>query len=106
MIPTAGAIAVPLLAKNLATGTGGRYFQHVVNFVTPLSEVASETTGYYLLSYRATHPRGRSGYQKVKVTLRNFGRDRRYPIVNRFRDTGEPLPMPLRRIVFATSSSL
>ena len=22
----------------------------------------------------------------VKVTLRNFGRDRRYPIVNRFRD--------------------
>src|SRR4051794_4916256 len=30
----------------------------------------------------------------VKVTLRNFGRDRRYPIVNRFRDTGEPLPDP------------
>ncbi|MGE3148650.1 MAG: NAD+ synthase [Pseudorhodoplanes sp.] len=27
----------------------------------------------------------------VKVTLRNFGRDRRYPIVNRFRDTGEPV---------------
>jgi NAD+ synthase len=24
----------------------------------------------------------------VKVTLRNFGRDRRYPITNRFRDTG------------------
>ena len=30
----------------------------------------------------------------VKVTLRNFGRDRRYPIVNRFRDSGEPLPPP------------
>jgi NAD+ synthase len=30
----------------------------------------------------------------VKVTLRNFGRDRRYPIVNRFRDTGEPLAKP------------
>jgi NAD+ synthase len=30
----------------------------------------------------------------VKVTLRNFGRDRRYPIVNRFRDTGAPLPKP------------
>src|SRR3954463_8670173 len=30
----------------------------------------------------------------VKVTLRNFGRDPRYPIVNRFRDTGEPLPKP------------
>ena len=30
----------------------------------------------------------------VKVTLRNFGRDRRYPIVNRFRDPGTPLPVP------------
>jgi NAD+ synthase len=26
----------------------------------------------------------------VKVTLKNFGRDRRYPIVNRFRDPGTP----------------
>jgi NAD+ synthase len=24
----------------------------------------------------------------VKVTLKNFGRDRRYPIVNKFRDPG------------------
>jgi NAD+ synthase len=30
----------------------------------------------------------------VKVTLRNFGRDRRYPIVNRFRDPGTALPPP------------
>ena len=30
----------------------------------------------------------------VKVTLKNFGRDRRYPIVNRFRDPGLPLPEP------------
>jgi NAD+ synthase len=30
----------------------------------------------------------------VKVTLKNFGRDRRYPITNRFRDAGEPLPEP------------
>jgi NAD+ synthase len=28
----------------------------------------------------------------VKVTLRGFGRDRRYPITNRFRDPGTPLP--------------
>ena len=27
----------------------------------------------------------------VKVTQRNFGRDRRYPITNRFRDSGAPL---------------
>jgi NAD+ synthase len=30
----------------------------------------------------------------VKVTLRNFGRDRRYPITNRFRDPGTPIPKP------------
>ncbi len=30
----------------------------------------------------------------VKVTLRNFGRDRRYPIVNKFRDSGLPLAKP------------
>jgi NAD+ synthase len=30
----------------------------------------------------------------VKVTLKNFGRDRRYPITNRFRDSGARLPEP------------
>ena len=30
----------------------------------------------------------------VKVTLKNFGRDRRYPITNRFRDPGTPMPSP------------
>jgi NAD+ synthase len=30
----------------------------------------------------------------VKVTLKNFGRDRRYPITNRFRDSGAPLAAP------------
>lgn len=30
----------------------------------------------------------------VKVTRKNFGRDRRYPITNRFRDKGDPLPVP------------
>jgi NAD+ synthase len=35
----------------------------------------------------------------VKVTLKNFGRDRRYPIINRFRDTGAPLPEPDRTLL-------
>jgi NAD+ synthase len=35
----------------------------------------------------------------VKVTLKNFGRDRRYPIVNRFRDAGTPLPQPDRALL-------
>lgn len=30
----------------------------------------------------------------VKVTLKNFGRDRRYPIVNKFRDPGTPPAKP------------
>jgi len=30
----------------------------------------------------------------VKVTLKNFGRDRRYPITNRFRDPGTPVAAP------------
>ena len=35
----------------------------------------------------------------VKVTLKNFGRDRRYPIINRFRDPGAPLPQPDRSLL-------
>ena len=35
----------------------------------------------------------------VKVTSRNFGRDRRYPITNRFRDAGQPLPQPDESLV-------
>jgi NAD+ synthase len=35
----------------------------------------------------------------VKVTLKNFGRDRRYPITNRFRDPGTTLPEPDRSLL-------
>ncbi len=35
----------------------------------------------------------------VKVTRRNFGRDRRYPITNKFRDDGRPLPKPDEALV-------
>jgi NAD+ synthase len=41
----------------------------------------------YLAEYKR-----RQAAPGVKVTLRNFGRDRRYPIVNRFQDPGTPLP--------------
>src|SRR5262249_48008301 len=43
--------------------------------------------------------RRRQAAPGVKVTLKNFGRDRRYPIVNRFRDSGAPLPEPDRSLV-------
>jgi NAD+ synthase len=45
----------------------------------------------YLAEYKR-----RQAAPGVKVTLKNFGRDRRYPIVNRFTDPGEPLPEPDR----------
>jgi NAD+ synthase len=35
----------------------------------------------------------------VKVTEKNFGRDRRYPITNRFRDNGKALPAPDQNLV-------
>ncbi|HKD25029.1 MAG TPA: NAD+ synthase [Xanthobacteraceae bacterium] len=43
----------------------------------------------YLAEYKR-----RQAAPGVKVTLKNFGRDRRYPIVNRFRDPGVSLPPP------------
>ena len=41
----------------------------------------------------------------VKVTKKNFGRDRRYPIVNRFRDAGVPLPEPDNSLLKGGGSS-
>src|ERR1700704_3546928 len=35
----------------------------------------------------------------VKVTQKNFGRDRRYPITNRFRDNGKALPEPDDKLI-------
>ena len=45
------------------------------------------------LLYLAEYKR-RQAAPGVKVTHKNFGRDRRYPIVNRFRDSGEPAYAP------------
>jgi NAD+ synthase len=41
------------------------------------------------LLYLAEYKR-RQAAPGVKVGVKNFGRDRRYPIVNRFRDSGQP----------------
>jgi NAD+ synthase len=49
------------------------------------------------LLYIAEYKRRQSA-PGVKVTLKNFGRDRRYPIVNRFRDPGTPAHAPDRDI--------
>ena len=41
----------------------------------------------------------------VKVTLKSFGRDRRYPIVNRFHDDGAPLPQPDETLVAPSAAA-
>jgi VWFA-related protein len=64
-IPFASALSL------LASQTGGRYFQNVVSFITPLEQIAEEASGYYLISYRAPHPHGSSGFQPVKVLVKN-----------------------------------
>jgi NAD+ synthase len=54
----------------------------------------------YLAEYKR-----RQAAPGVKVTLKNFGRDRRYPIVNRFRDPGTPVPEPDRGSVAGAATS-
>src|SRR5271163_404541 len=54
------------------------------------------------LLYLAEYKR-RQAAPGVKVTLKNFGRDRRYPIVNRFNDPGTPSPEPDRALVKGAS---
>ncbi|MGB6848556.1 MAG: VWA domain-containing protein [Thermoanaerobaculia bacterium] len=57
--------------ENLAGQTGGQIYRYFTSFTTPLEQISDANGGYYLLSYRATHPAGETGYQKVKVSTRN-----------------------------------
>ena len=57
--------------SQLALDTGGRSFLSPSGFAIPLREIAEENTGYYLLSYRAGHPRGEEGFQRVEVEARD-----------------------------------
>ncbi len=57
--------------SQLAADTGGYYHGLVVNFKTPLEEIAAENVGYYVLSYQSEHPAEKSGYQQVKVKARD-----------------------------------
>ncbi len=57
--------------SQLADDTGGRQFQTFATFAAPLAQVARDSGGYYLLSYSAEYPAGRSGYRKVTVRTKN-----------------------------------
>ncbi|MGB6642443.1 MAG: VWA domain-containing protein, partial [Thermoanaerobaculia bacterium] len=47
--------------ENVAGQTDGQFFRYFTNFVTPLEQISELNSGYYLLSYRATHPAGETG---------------------------------------------
>jgi VWFA-related protein len=57
--------------SHVAADTGGRYFDLFTNFETPLTQIATENNGYYLLSYRGRHPAGEQGFQRVEVDTTN-----------------------------------
>lgn len=55
--------------SQIANDTGGRYFPFHTSFKTPLDRVLAETSGYYLIAYRALRPRGEAGFQEVEVDV-------------------------------------
>lgn len=57
--------------SSLASETGGRYYHLASSYDVPLTQIAQENSGYYLLSYSAEHPAGESGFQRVSVELKD-----------------------------------
>ena len=57
--------------NHVASDTGGRYYSDVYDFGPPLDLVQKETSGYYLVAFTATHPKGLRGFQPVEVKLAN-----------------------------------
>jgi VWFA-related protein len=74
-VDTLGPESQHLLAQSLtllAADTGGRYFGSFTSFATPLGEIAKETDGYYLLTYRSPQTASkRERFQEVEVKVRN-----------------------------------
>lgn len=66
--------SLPFIHQTLeqtAGATNGEYFRNVVTFGPLLKQIERQTNGYYVITYYAHHPRGSSGFQKVKVSLTN-----------------------------------
>jgi VWFA-related protein len=55
----------------LSESTGGRYFRLNVSFNPALEQIENTNNGYYLVTYRSPHAAGTSGFQKVKVDVKN-----------------------------------
>lgn len=55
----------------LASATGGEYYQFSTSFKPVVKKVEQTNAGYYLVTYRSHKPRGQKGFQKVDVSLKN-----------------------------------
>ena len=86
LIPVGSRHAQEGFLNTLASDSGGMYYHNIINFLTPLRNIAAENVGYYLLSYSAEHPVGESGYQKVSVRMRERRLKVRAPRGYRFGD--------------------
>lgn len=71
LTPAGGEHTLSDTMNLLALDTGGRYFFNFTNFSTPLAQVTQENNGYYLLSFTAAKPAGKSGFQEVEVKTLN-----------------------------------
>jgi VWFA-related protein len=69
-----GIEATPLIHQRLgelADSTGGQYFRVNTSFAPAIKKIENTNSGYYLLTYRAQHPKGEAGYQRVTVKTKN-----------------------------------
>lgn len=57
--------------EELAQSTGGRYFRLNVTFQPALEQIEKTNNGYYLVTYRSPHAKGRTGFQKVDLATKN-----------------------------------
>ena len=55
----------------LVDDTGGDYYRHPVNYLTPLRRIENRNNGYYLITYRSEKPESEHGYQRVDVSVKN-----------------------------------
>jgi VWFA-related protein len=55
----------------LASSTGGEYYQFSASYKPVIKKVEQTNAGYYLVTYRSRKPRGEKGFQKVDVSLKN-----------------------------------
>jgi VWFA-related protein len=55
----------------LSKSTGGRYFRLNVSFKPAIEQIEHTNNGYYLVTYRSPHAKGKRGFQKVDVDVKN-----------------------------------